>query len=166
MSRSQRGVRRLWAPWRSRFLYQRGVKVCIFCRAIRSRADRRHYVFQRSAHAVALLNLYPYNNGHAMVAPRRHVADLRPCSGQEVLDLWRLVDHVTALLRRVLKPHGFNIGINLGRDGGAGIPRHLHVHIVPRWRGDTNFMPVLADTKIISESLDELYDQLTARGEK
>ena len=159
---SPRSMARLWAPWRSRFIYQRGARGCIFCRAAKSRADRRHYVFARSRRAFALLNLYPYNNGHVMVAPRRHVADLRHCGDEELLELWRLTAQVQHQLARVLRPHGFNLGLNIGRVGGAGIPGHLHVHIVPRWRGDTNFMPILAGTKVISESLDDLYRRLTA----
>ena len=152
---------RLWAPWRSRFIYQRGARGCIFCRAVRSRADRRHYVVGRSRHAFALLNLYPYNNGHVMVAPRRHIADVTRCRDDELIDLWRLVSRMQQRLTRAIKPHGFNLGLNIGRVGGAGIPGHLHVHIVPRWRGDTNFMPILAGTKVIAESLVELHRRLT-----
>lgn len=157
-----RGLGRLWAPWRSRFLYQRRPRGCIFCRAVRSRADHQQHVFRRSTHAFAILNLYPYNNGHIMVVPRRHVADIAQFTDAERLDIWRLVDAVRRQLTRVLKPHAYNVGINLGRDGGAGIPGHVHVHVVPRWRGDTNFMPTLGATKVISESLDELYQQLVA----
>lgn len=152
---------RLWAPWRSRFLYQRGARGCIFCRAVKSRADRRHFVVRRSRHAFALLNLYPYNNGHVMVAPQQHVADFSRCRDAELLDLWRLVGDLQRQLQRLLKPHGFNLGINLGRAAGAGIPGHVHVHIVPRWRGDTNFITTVGGTKIISESLDDLYHRLT-----
>ena len=156
---------RLWAPWRSRFFYPRGQRSrgCIFCRAVRSRADRQHHVVRRSAHAFAILNLYPYNNGHVMIAPRRHVADFAALTDEELLEVWRLAGSVQAQLTRALKAQGFNLGINLGRVAGAGIPGHLHVHLVPRWRGDTNFMPIVGWTKVISQSLDELYQQLMAQ---
>jgi ATP adenylyltransferase len=150
----------LWAPWRHEFIYVRQRRGCIFCRAVKSRANQRHYVVSRSRHAFALLNIYPYNNGHVMVAPRRHMASLTRCRDAELLDLWRLVNAVQTRLQRVLRPQGFNLGVNVGRPGGAGIPGHVHVHVVPRWTGDTNFMPVVAHTKIISDSLDALYQRL------
>jgi len=117
-------------------------------------------VVQRSRYAFALLNLYPYNNGHVMIAPRRHVPDLARLSDAALVDLWRLAQQMQRRLTRALKPHGFNLGVNLGRVGGAGIPGHVHVHLVPRWIGDTNFMPILGDTKVIAESLEELYRRL------
>ena len=158
-------VRRIWAPWRTRFFYRRGraPRGCIFCTAVRSRADRKHLVFRRSRHAFAILNLYPYNNGHVMIAPRRHVADLSALTDGELVDVWRLVGAVQTQITRLLKAQGFNVGINLGRVAGAGIPGHLHVHLVPRWLGDTNFMPIIGWTKVISQSLEELHDRLTAR---
>jgi len=157
---SPQGLQRLWAPWRSRYLYRRGSRRCIFCRAVKSRRDHHHYVVQRSRYAFALLNLYPYNNGHVMIAPRRHVPDLARLSDAALVDLWRLAQQMQRRLTRALKPHGFNLGVNLGRVGGAGIPGHVHVHLVPRWIGDTNFMPILGDTKVIAESLEELYRRL------
>ncbi len=107
-----------------------------------------------------MLNAYPYNNGHVMVAPKRHVPDMSTLSAEEVLDLWQSVEKARRLLSRTLKPHGFNIGMNLGLEGGAGIPGHVHVHIVPRWRGDTNFMPVVSGTKVISQSLEDVRKAL------
>jgi ATP adenylyltransferase len=154
-------VDRLWAPWRSQFIYGQKPHRCIFCRAVTSKKDAKHYVFRRSRHAFAILNIYPYNNGHVMVAPRKHIASLQSCSDAALLDIWRMVHQVQAQVERALQPRGFNIGLNVGRVGGAGIPGHAHVHIVPRWPGDTNFMPVLSDTKIISDSLDEVYARLT-----
>ena len=156
------GMARLWAPWRSRFVYQRGAPGCVFCRAVKSRDDKKHHVFRRSRHAFAILNLYPYINGHVMVAPRRHVADVSRCSDDELLDLWHLVGDVRQQLQRVRKPHGFNLGANIGRAAGAGIPGHMHVHLVPRWRGDTNFMTSVSGVRVISDSLDDLYRRLTA----
>ena len=150
---------RLWAPWRNTFLSQPRARHrrCIFCTARASRSDRRHRVVARGARAFALLNLYPYNNGHVMVAPARHVGELEALRPEEWAEILTLMRKLIARLRATLHPHGLNVGLNLGRVAGAGIPGHLHVHLVPRWNGDTNFMPVLGRTKVISQSLDELY---------
>lgn len=107
-----------------------------------------------------MLNIFPYNNGHVMVSPLRHKKEFNLLSDKEIVDLFRTVDKIKALLEKVLKPDGYNIGINIGKSAGAGITGHLHIHIVPRWIGDSNFMPALYDTKIISQSLDELYKLL------
>ena len=155
-------MERLWAPWRSAFLYQRRIRRCVFCTAKRSTADRQHHVVLREEHVFAILNRYPYNNGHLMIAPYRHVGDLERLTTAEWSGILRVAQRLTRRLRATLKPHGFNVGLNLGRVGGAGIPGHLHLHVVPRWNGDTNFMPVLANTKVVSQSLDELYTVLTA----
>jgi len=109
---------------------------------------------------MALLNIYPYNNGHVMVSPLRHVADICALTKEEMLDLFQLVAKSQKMLAKLLRPEGFNIGINIGRSAGAGITGHLHIHIVPRWRGDSNFMPTLNNTKVLSQSLDELYKGL------
>jgi ATP adenylyltransferase len=152
-------LQRIWAPWRSTFLSQpRGKhRRCIFCAACRSVDDRRHRVVARGRHAFALLNLYPYNNGHVMVATARHVGELEALRPEEWAEILTLMQRLIVRLRAALHPHGLNVGLNLGRVAGAGIPGHLHVHLVPRWNGDTNFMPVLGRTKVISQSLDELY---------
>jgi len=152
---------RLWAPWRSRFIYQRRHRRCIFCGSRRpGRRDADRLIIARSRHAFALLNLYPYTNGHLMVAPFRHVKEPRRLSAAEWADLWQLLLASQRLLDRVLHPQGYNIGINVGRAAGAGITGHLHVHLVPRWVGDTNFITTQANTKVISESLRELYRKL------
>ena len=156
-------MRQLWAPWRSVFLAQQGRRACIFCVAKRSTADRRHHVIAREEQAFALLNRYPYNNGHFMVAPYRHVGQLEQLTRAEWTSLWRLSQRLVKRVRRTLHPHGLNIGLNLGRVGGAGVPGHLHLHVVPRWNGDTNFMPVLGSTKVMSQSLDALYTLLAER---
>lgn len=156
-------ARRLWAPWRLRYLRHPQPRGCFLCRAIRSREDRRHGVVVRHPRVIAILNRYPYNNGHVMLAPRRHVGDLAALTPAEWDGLLVVSRQLIARLRRGLKPHGFNLGLNLGRAAGAGVPGHLHLHLVPRWRGDTNFMPILTDTKVISQSLEELYALLTAR---
>jgi len=155
----------LWAPWRNAYISQvraRGEgRRCIFCTAKRSRADRRHHVVARGRWVFALLNRFPYNNGHVMIAPYRHVGTLRDIRTAEWDELLKMLRDVTRRLDRTLRPHGFNLGLNVGRVAGAGIPGHLHVHLVPRWQGDTNFMPVLAGAKVVSQSLDDLYTLLT-----
>lgn len=150
-------LQRLWAPWRNTFLIKASAGRCIFCAAKRSRDDRKHLVIARGQRAFVMLNLYPYNNGHVMVAPIRHVGDLEALTAAEWAEMGRLSRRVMKLIRRTLHPHGFNIGMNVGRVAGAGFPGHLHLHIVPRWNGDTNFMPVTGRTKVISQSLRELY---------
>jgi len=117
----------------------------------------------RSQHCFAMLNAFPYNNGHIMIIPDRHVADLGDLSDREMLDIHHTLIKVKTLLTKNLAPQGFNVGINLGKTAGAGIDKHIHVHIVPRWDGDTNFMPVTANVKIISQSLGELYKKLTVK---
>ncbi len=152
---------KLWAPWRIQYVQNsKKEKGCLFCRAYRSRNLKRNYVIAKTEYSVAMLNIYPYNNGHLMVAPRRHVATLEKCRPQEVSDLMHCVQTLLPAVRRILKPAGFNVGMNIGQVAGAGIARHLHIHIVPRWRGDSNFMPVCAHTKVISQSLDEFYRRL------
>ncbi len=161
-SRAPRPVplRTLWAPWRGRYLRQLGPRRCLFCVAKRPRDDRKHYVIYRGKMVFVILNLYPYNNGHLMIAPYRHVGTLDRVREGEAVELLRVTSRMERLLTRAIRPHGFNVGLNVGRAAGAGIPGHLHVHVVPRWIGDTNFMPVLGHAKVISQSLDELYRHL------
>jgi len=149
---------KLWAPWRIKYIKAKQSKKCIFCDSLRH--ERNNYVILKTKYSTAILNTFPYNNGHIMVSPRRHVKDLTLLEEIEALDLIRTLNESKKLLDKVLKPDGYNIGINVSRAAGAGIVGHLHVHIVPRWVGDSNFMPVVHDTKIISQSLDELYKQL------
>ncbi len=160
------GLERLWAPWRNQFIAAPKSRRCIFCTAKRSRANRQHQVIARGKQVFALLNRYPYNNGHLMVAPYRHVGTLSALTPTEWNEVLRMLRSMMQRLRRTIRPHGFNLGINLGRTAGAGIPGHLHVHLVPRWNGDTNFLPILAHTKVISQSLDELYLLLTNRAHR
>lgn len=150
-------MQKLWAPWRSKYIYLRNNKRCIFCGRRGSAKTKAVYVIDKSTHSFAMLNLYPYNNGHIMVAPYRHVRSLEALSPGELMDLIKLLNKVKVSLDRKLKPDGYNIGINIGKIGGAGFTGHVHIHIVPRWAGDTNFMPIVADTKIVSESLEAMY---------
>ncbi len=120
----------------------------------------------RGRYAYCVLNLFPYNNGHTLVVPYRHVGDPGALTEQEWLDLWRLTADLLRRMKKVFSPHGFNLGINLGRPAGAGIPKHLHLHVVPRWIGDTNFMPIFTDTRVISQSLASARRLLADAGTK
>lgn len=141
-------------------------KRCIFCGNRTPGFDKKRYIISRSEYAFTMLNLYPYNNGHIMVAPFRHVGAIEKLSDAELLDMMSLLKKSKKMLDKKLKPHGYNIGVNLGKAGGAGFDGHLHIHIVPRWPGDTNFMPVVADIKIVSDSLSRLYEILKSGGRK
>lgn len=134
---------------------------CFFCRYVKEKKDKAHFLIQRSKHSFSLLNLYPYNNGHVMVVPKRHVSDLELLTPEERADLMNLMIATKKLFQKTIKPHGFNCGINFGRVAGAGVADHLHIHLVPRWNGDTNFMPVTGGAKVISQSLEALYDLLS-----
>lgn len=154
---------KLWAPWRIGYVtkvLKQDKKGNVFSRMVNEKKDKQNYIFIRFKYAFAVLNLYPYNNGHVLVVPNRKVSDLIKLTREEREDIFDLVEEVQSLLKEVIKPAGFNIGINLGRPAGAGIPEHLHVHVVPRWRGDINFMPTVANTKVISQSLNILYEKL------
>jgi len=152
-------MNRLWAPWRKFYIRPEGraQKGCLFCRLRRTPQNDRHYILKRTEHCFAVLNLYPYTNGHTLICPNRHVASIDVMSRTERLDWLALAEEVRAAIQKAMHPHGFNMGMNFGRVSGAGIPGHLHLHVVPRWQGDTNFMPVLADCKVISESLRSSY---------
>ena len=151
---------RLWAPWRRAFILQRRRRGCVFCQARRSRHDRQFHVLMRGRRVFCMLNRYPYNPGHVMVAVNRHVAELGRLTPAESAELMQAAARMTRVLTRALRAHGFNVGLNLGRVAGAGIPGHLHLHIVPRWLGDANFMPATSGTKIMSSSLAVLYTEL------
>jgi len=142
---------RLWAPWRMEYIRVADKTGCIFCEALKT--DK--YVVYRTDKSMVILNAFPYNNGHIMIAPVRHVGEFESLTDEELFDLIKLLPLSITKLKAVYNPHGFNIGVNLGRPAGAGIIDHIHIHIVPRWVGDTNFMPVIGDTKVISQSLDE-----------
>lgn len=148
-------IEKLWAPWRIGYIRNCKHKKCIFCEAVKAPAGR--FVVIKTKYSIAMLNIFPYNNGHIMAAPARHKKSLELLNNEELLDLFSVVNRIKGMLEKLLNPDGFNIGINIGRSAGAGIPGHLHIHIVPRWTGDTNFMPVLSNTKIISQSLKELH---------
>lgn len=155
----------LWAPWRMEYIGGEKPQGCIFCHfpAQEGRdADRQNLVLGRTAHAFAVLNRYPYNNGHLMVIPRRHTADFPGLGAAESADLHALLQLSVRVLGEVYRPDGFNLGMNLGRVAGAGIPDHLHYHVVPRWNSDTNFMPVISETKVMIEHLTTGWEALRA----
>jgi len=154
-------MKKLWAPWRTGYITSIPKKKgCFLCIGASRKSDEKRYIVRRSKSSFAILNLFPYNNGHLMVAPYRHTGSLEELTQEEILDMARLVIEMKRLLDLRLKPGGYNIGLNIGRAGGAGVEHHIHIHIVPRWFGDTNFMPILSDTKIVSESLRDLYCRL------
>ena len=152
--------RPLWAPWRIEYI--RGTKEaeCFLCRMFAEKTDRENLILFRGTTCVVLMNRFPYNSGHLMVAPLRHIAELEDRTPEEILEMETLTARSVSVLRETLDPQGFNIGINLGAVAGAGLKDHLHQHIVPRWVGDTNFMPVLAGLRVIPEALLETYDLL------
>ncbi|OGW80213.1 MAG: HIT family hydrolase [Omnitrophica bacterium RIFCSPLOWO2_12_FULL_44_17] len=153
-------MKRLWAPWRKKYITEGTGKGCFLCRARRSRKDRESFIIARSKSSFAVLNIYPYNNGHVLVVPNRHVAVLSALKDNELLDLTRLCDKAMNKITKVMKAQGINLGVNFGYAAGAGLPGHLHIHIVPRWVGDTNYMPVIGETKVISDSLQAVYESL------
>ncbi len=151
----------LWAPWRIKYI--KGIsknKGCFICDYVHGDDDEGNLVLYRTEDSIALMNAYPYTNGHVMVAPKRHVASLTDLSPSELADLFSLVSLMLKALKQALNPHGFNVGINIGRSAGAGLEEHMHVHIVPRWFGDVNFMTTLADTRVINQSLKESYEEI------
>ncbi len=151
---------RLWAPWRINYINQTKKKGCILCNILNEKKDKKNFIIFRSSYCFAVLNTYPYNNGHIMIVPNRHIKSLEKLKDNELLNINKSLIKIKSALKKVLNPGGFNIGMNIGSIAGAGIAKHLHLHIVPRWQGDTNFMPIMANTKIISQSLKELYVML------
>jgi len=155
-------IEALWCPWRVEYFEQEKPNPDFLSEAARASDDAAHLVITRRKNAFLMLNRYPYNVGHLMAVPYRKTADASSLGENEVLELWNLAVHGQRLLRETMKAQGFNIGLNLGPCAGAGVPDHLHLHIVPRWNGDTNFMPVLSGTRLLSEGLRGLYDKLIA----
>lgn len=155
-------MKKLWAPWRAKYIFGPKEKGCLLCRVCREDKDEDNYVLWRGELGYVMLNLYPYNAGHLMIVPYRHEAYLENLNGKESLELMQLAQRSIRALKDSMQPQGYNLGINLGRIAGAGIDDHVHLHILPRWRGDTNYMPALASTKVISQALEETYGTLKA----
>ena len=154
-------MRQLWAPWRLEYIEQADeLDRCIFCRAGAGGEGPDELVVRRGERAFVLLNRYPYTSGHLMVAPFRHEAEFGGLSAEEAVEVHRLASLALGVLAETMRPQGFNLGWNLGRIAGAGIVDHVHLHVVPRWAGDTNFMPVLADVKVMPETLEQTRRKL------
>lgn len=157
-------MKRLFSPWRSSYISSfRGAqsrKGCLFCRIAKEKQDKKNLVVWRGEHCFLVMNLFPYNSGHLMVVPYKHTADLASLSKEAYVEIMETTVRGMKALGKTSGPHGFNLGANLGRIAGAGIDKHIHFHIVPRWSGDTNFMPVLADVKLISEDLRRTWSRL------
>jgi ATP adenylyltransferase len=153
-------VKQLWAPWRLEYIKSADEDAsCVFCAAVEG-GDQEGLILHRALRSIALLNKYPYSSGHFMVAPTRHVGEFGELDQEEVIELHRLVAAGMGALAETYAPQGYNVGWNLGRIAGAGVVDHVHLHVVPRWAGDTNFMPVLADTKVLPEHLQETRRRL------
>jgi ATP adenylyltransferase len=153
----------LWAPWRLDYIRANKPAGCFICQGVEQNRDRENWVVCRGTWTVVLLNRFPYNNGHLLVAPKAHKGKLSELVDEEMLELMQMQQRVVELMDQLLKPQGYNIGLNIGEVAGAGLPGHLHWHIVPRWNGDTNFMPVLSDTRVVVQSLESLYDLMQQR---
>jgi ATP adenylyltransferase len=155
---------RIWAPWRAQYIRESSQEEnnssCFICQGLNGLDNRVSLLAWRRPHSVVVLNRFPYNNGHLLVAPRVHRGRIDELSGPDLLEPVETVQRIVGILDRMLRPHGYNIGLNMGKAAGAGLPGHLHWHVVPRWDGDTNFMPVLGQTKVLVESLHEFYDRL------
>lgn len=150
----------LWAPWRIEYIKAPHDEGCIFCDNPERGDDRKALILYRGDHSFIMMNLYPYNNAHLMLVPYEHLDDPTNLPIRAKTEIMILADHAVKILRRKLKPEGFNFGVNIGKAAGAGIEEHVHYHLVPRWVGDTNFMPVLGHTKVVVEGLWETYDLL------
>lgn len=157
-------MEQLWAPWRMQYISKAddptNAGECIFCAFPAENNDEERLILLRGDRAFIILNAYPYSNGHLMVTPFHHTSDLNDLDDAEMLEMMALTRQGVNLLKKAFRPDGFNIGMNMGRVAGAGIADHVHIHIVPRWSGDTNFMPVLADVRVIPESLAAVYRRL------
>jgi ATP adenylyltransferase len=154
----------LWAPWRMAYIEGIGAKdknpQCVFCAKAAESEDQKNLILYRGKKCFVVMNLFPYNNGHLMVIPYAHLSDIGLLDRESSSELWDLLCHARNALTQAFHPDAFNIGINLGRCAGAGIDTHLHAHIVPRWNGDTNFMPVIGEVKVISQALEKTYEAL------
>ena len=153
-------MERLWAPWRIEYILGSKEDGCLFCRVYEENEDRENLVLLRAERCFCLLNRYPYNSGHLMIVPVAHHCRLADLEHEDLVEMMAMAQRIEGLLTRTMKPDGFNLGFNLGKTAGAGIEDHLHLHLVPRWDGDTNFMPVLDDTRVVPQALDALHAHL------
>ena len=153
-------MKRLWAPWRIEYILGEKSKTCIFCHTTSEKRSKKKLLLYAGKHSLVFLNKYPYTNCHLLVAPRKHTDTLSALTQEASRDLFSTLQKSVSLLEEAIRPEGFNIGMNLGRVAGAGIENHVHFHIVPRWCGDTNFMPIVAETMVMPEHLNKAYERL------
>ncbi|MCP4715384.1 MAG: HIT domain-containing protein [Deltaproteobacteria bacterium] len=153
-------MKQVWAPWRIQYILGKKTKGCFLCLRKTRGYRKRHYILAETKHSFVILNKFPYTVGHLMVVPFRHVPDLDQLQSDEMIDFFALLRTAAAVLKQALTPDALNIGANLGKAAGAGAEDHLHFHIVARWNGDHNFLPVISDTMVISEYLDKTYERL------
>ena len=156
-------MEQIWAPWRIKYIQMAQIEGCILCDKPKENNDALNYILYRGDKNFVIMNSYPYNPGHLMIAPYRHIANLEELTDEELHEHFNVVSRSIKLLKQVFKPDGFNLGVNVGKVAGAGINDHVHTHIVPRWQGDTNFMPVLFDVKVVPEALTETYEKLKGK---
>ncbi len=150
----------IWAPWRMEYILMGNPQGCFFCQKLKESRDVSNYILYRGQKNFVILNSYPYNPGHLLVAPFRHVARLEDLTKEELSEHFEIVTKSTQAIAETLNPGGFNIGINMGKVAGAGVVDHIHTHVVPRWKGDTNFMPIISNTKVLPQALDSTYQKL------
>lgn len=151
----------LWAPWRLNYILKEKPDGCVFCEKIKENDDKKNYILERGQSCFTIFNIYPYNNGHLMVVPYRHLSSIEDLTTDEFFEITQMIKRSVKALKQAMHPEGFNIGANIGRIAGAGIADHIHFHIVPRWTADTNFMPVLGNTNVIPQALNEAYDLIS-----
>ena len=156
-------MKQIWAPWRMEYIQMKKTEGCILCEKPGQDNDAANHILYRGGRNFVIMNKYPYNPGHLMVAPYRHVASPEELTAEERHEHFDMVSRGIEVLKQVFKPDGFNLGINVGKVAGAGIEGHVHTHIVPRWQGDTNSMPVISDVRVIPEALDETYQKLKGK---
>lgn len=160
-------MQNLWAPWRITYIQEHPKEDgCFLCNAVRDNQDADNLVVYRGEECFCILNKYPYNSGHLMIVPNEHKADISELTDREMLEIMKLTQNMKEILTAIMKPEGFNLGINIGKSAGAGLVGHIHLHIVPRWNGDTNFMPAISDVKIIPQSLEDLYKEFQKHVDK
>lgn len=163
-------MKKIYAPWREKYITgtvhkpngdrPKGESDCVFCQQLKENNDEKYFILKRYTHSYVMMNRYPYNGGHLMILPIAHKGELDECTPEERSEMMELISTCITILKQELKPQGFNVGLNTGTAGGGGIPSHLHIHVLPRWESDTNFMPILCDTKPISVDMEEVYRQL------
>ncbi len=156
-------MRRIWAPWRIEYIRSKKPQECIFCQKQKEDRDAENYILARGKKNFVILNIYPYNPGHIMVAPYRHLSNLQDLTDDELFEHFDMVRKSVNALRNEYNPQGFNIGMNLGNAAGAGIEDHIHTHVIPRWNGDTNFVTVVSDLRVIPHALDATYAELAGK---